>query len=161
MARKTDDALLSAHAILTALRSSIRVLRWGMFALVVVYLASGITNIGPNEVGLILRLGKVLPQIHQPGLLFAFPNPIDEVVKVPVKTLLYKRGRCERAKTRAHIFIQCDILTLSRAMLISFAPSFRRVTRLPIPLHMYLPRKTEMKFLEPFYIRLHAARWRV
>jgi modulator of FtsH protease HflK len=87
MARKTDDALLSAHAILTALRSSICVLRWGMFALVVVYLASGITNIGPNEVGLILRLGKVLPQIHQPGLLFAFPNPIDEVVKVPVKTL--------------------------------------------------------------------------
>jgi modulator of FtsH protease HflK len=82
-----DDALFSAHAVVAALRSSIRVLRWGMLALVLVYLASGITVIKPNEVGLILRFGKVLSQVHQPGLLFAFPQPIDTVVLVPTKTV--------------------------------------------------------------------------
>jgi membrane protease subunit HflK len=87
MSRKQDDALFSAHAILAALKGSIRVLRWGMLALVVVYLASGITVVKPSDVGLIVRFGRVLPQIHQPGLLFALPEPVDEVVMVSAKSV--------------------------------------------------------------------------
>jgi modulator of FtsH protease HflK len=87
MARNSDDALLPAHAILAAIRSSLKLLGWGILALAFVYLSSGITIIQPNEVGLTLRFGKVLPQIHPPGLLFALPAPMDEVVKVPARTV--------------------------------------------------------------------------
>src|SRR5271156_1461282 len=85
MSRNREDALFSAHAILAALKSSIRVLRWGMLALVLIYLGSGITVVGPEDTGLVLRFGKLLPVIHQPGLLFALPAPIDEVIRVPSK----------------------------------------------------------------------------
>ncbi len=87
MSRRNRDALFSAHAMLAALKSSIRVLRWGMGALVLVYLFSGITTIGPNENGLVLRFGKLLPHAHPPGLLLALPLPFDEVVRVPRKTV--------------------------------------------------------------------------
>jgi membrane protease subunit HflK len=87
MKRKREDALFSAHAILGALRSSIRVLRWGMLVLVVVYLCSGITVVKPNERALILRFGRALPKSAPPGLLFAFPPPIDEVLILPAKSV--------------------------------------------------------------------------
>jgi membrane protease subunit HflK len=87
MARNSNDTLLTAHAILAAMRSSLRLLAWGIIALAFVYLSSGITVIQPNEVGLTLRFGKVLPKIHPPGLLFALPAPVDEVVKVPARTV--------------------------------------------------------------------------
>ncbi len=87
MSRNKEDALFSAHAILAALKSSIRVLRWGMAGLVLVYLGSGITMIQPNENGLILRLGKLLPHAYPPGLLFALPQPFDEVIPVPAKSV--------------------------------------------------------------------------
>lgn len=87
MSRRREDALFSAHAILTALRSSIRILRWGMLVLVLIYLCSGITVIGPNERGLVLRFGRALPKSAPPGLLLAFPAPIDEVVRLPAKSV--------------------------------------------------------------------------
>lgn len=87
MSRRKIDAAFSAHDVLAALRSSVRVLSWGMVALVAIYLASGLTVVGPNEVGLILRFGKLLPPCHPPGLLWALPQPVDEVIKVPVKSI--------------------------------------------------------------------------
>jgi len=87
MSRKNNDALFSAHAILAALKASIRVLRWGMAGLVLVYLGSGITTIGPNENGLVLRFGRLLPHAHPPGLLIAMPQPFDEVIRVPAKSV--------------------------------------------------------------------------
>jgi membrane protease subunit HflK len=87
MSRRREDALFSAHAILAALRSSIRILRWGMLVLVLIYLCSGITVVGPNERGLLLRFGRALPKSAPPGLLLAFPAPIDEVVMLPAKSV--------------------------------------------------------------------------
>jgi membrane protease subunit HflK len=87
MSRRREDALFSAHAILAALRSSIRVLRWGMLVLVLIYLCSGITVVAPNQRGLILRFGRALPKSAPPGLLLAFPPPIDEVVMLPAKNV--------------------------------------------------------------------------
>jgi modulator of FtsH protease HflK len=87
MSRRREDALFSAHAILAALRSSIRILRWGMLVLVLIYLCSGITVIAPNQRGLVLRFGRALPKSAPPGLLFAFPPPIDEVVMLPAKSV--------------------------------------------------------------------------
>jgi membrane protease subunit HflK len=87
MSRRREDALFSAHAILSALRSSIRILRWGMLVLVLIYVCSGITVVKPNERGLILRFGRALPKSAPPGLLFAFPAPIDEVIMLPAKSV--------------------------------------------------------------------------
>ncbi|MGH8092122.1 MAG: protease modulator HflK [Chthoniobacterales bacterium] len=87
MKQKREDALFSAHAILAALRSSIRVLRWGMLVLVLIYLCSGITVIAPNERGLVLRFGRALPRTAPPGLLLTWPAPIDEIVRLPAKSV--------------------------------------------------------------------------
>ena len=56
----------------------------------VLYLLSGITIVKPDEVAVILRWGRLVGstpalQEHGPGLLFALPQPVDEVVRVQVK----------------------------------------------------------------------------
>jgi membrane protease subunit HflK len=86
MSRK-NNAVFSANAVLEAMRSSIRILTIGMIVLVLFYLSSGITVVRPNEVAIVMRFGKIIAFPHPPGLLFAFPTPIDEVIRVPVKTL--------------------------------------------------------------------------
>jgi membrane protease subunit HflK len=58
-----------------------------MLVLVLIYLCSGITTVGPNQRGLILRFGRALPKSAPPGLLLAFPEPIDEVVMLPAKSV--------------------------------------------------------------------------
>lgn len=60
--------------------------------LIMFYLFSGITFIESNEVALVLHFGKLsgnsqLEQIHQPGLLLTFPEPVDQIVRVPVKVI--------------------------------------------------------------------------
>ncbi|HEY0257886.1 MAG TPA: FtsH protease activity modulator HflK [Candidatus Methylacidiphilales bacterium] len=87
MNQRRNNSLFSAHATLETLRASIRLLALGMIAIVLFYLSSGITVIGPSEVGLVLRFGKLSGDAHPPGLLLAFPPPIDEVIKVPVKSV--------------------------------------------------------------------------
>ena len=60
-----------------------------LVAVVVVCIAlSGIRVVKSGEVALILRFGKLVgntyeEQVHEPGLLFAFPYIIDEVITVP------------------------------------------------------------------------------
>jgi membrane protease subunit HflK len=58
-----------------------------MLVLVLIYLCSGITVVRPNERGLVLRFGRALPKSAPPGLLLAFPPPIDEVVMLPAKSV--------------------------------------------------------------------------
>ncbi|PQO38033.1 protease modulator HflK [Blastopirellula marina] len=58
--------------------------------LLVLFWASGITMVQPNEVALVLRLGKLVgdtpgAQVHPPGILLAWPYPIDQVIRIPVK----------------------------------------------------------------------------
>src|SRR5215475_14273465 len=76
--------------VLEALASGLRSFRWVALVLFIIYLCSNITIVQPNEVAIVLQLGKLAgdgpdDQIKQPGLLFAFPYPIDRVIRVPVK----------------------------------------------------------------------------
>lgn len=76
--------------ILEAVASGLRSFRWVALALLLVYVCSDFTVVRPGEVALVLRLGKLEgatrdEQIKQPGLLLAFPAPIDRVIRVPVK----------------------------------------------------------------------------
>jgi len=65
-------------------------MHWWIATMAVLYLLSGITTVKPDEVAVILRWGRLVGdmpalQEHGPGLLFAFPQPIDQVVRVQVK----------------------------------------------------------------------------
>ncbi len=65
-------------------------MHWWIVTMAVIYALSGITIIRADEVAVILRWGHLVGdtsalQQHGPGLLFAFPRPIDEVVRVQTK----------------------------------------------------------------------------
>lgn len=71
-------------------RAGAKIIRWLALGLFVLFWCSGVTTIGPGEVGLVLRCGRLTgtsptDQVRQPGLLLALPYPIDEVIRVPVK----------------------------------------------------------------------------
>jgi len=65
-------------------------MHWWIAAMAVMYLLSGITVVRSDEVAVLLRWGRLVGdtpalQEHGPGLLFAFPKPVDQVVRVQVK----------------------------------------------------------------------------
>jgi modulator of FtsH protease HflK len=67
-----------------------RRMHWWIATMAVLYFLSGITIVRPDEVAMILRWGRLVGatpalQEHGPGLLFALPRPIDQVVRVQVK----------------------------------------------------------------------------
>lgn len=81
-----DEA--SSQALSDALRSSFVIIRILMIGLVVVFLGSGFFTVGPQEKAVKLRFGKPVGEgdtmLLGPGAHWAFPYPIDEVVKIPV-----------------------------------------------------------------------------
>jgi len=67
-------------------------MHWWIGAMAVLYALSGITVVRAGEVAIVLRWGRLVGatpalQEHGPGLLFALPRPIDQVVRVPVKRI--------------------------------------------------------------------------
>ncbi|MDD2708393.1 MAG: protease modulator HflK [Verrucomicrobiae bacterium] len=83
--KKTTGA--GVRAILEGMQATIRILRWGILALSLVYFLSGFTIVGPNECAVILRFGRLLPGIHASGLLPGFPVPVDEIIKIPINQI--------------------------------------------------------------------------
>ncbi|MBI5385286.1 MAG: protease modulator HflK [Verrucomicrobia bacterium] len=77
----------AGQALAETLRSSFFVIKILMVLLVAVFLCSGITIVGPQERAILLRFGKPVGEGEQavlkPGFHWAFPAPIDEVVKIP------------------------------------------------------------------------------
>ena len=70
------------------LTTSVKYFKWIVLVIVVGILLSGIRTVNQGEVAVILRFGKLCgdtyeEQVHQPGLMFAFPYIIDEVITVP------------------------------------------------------------------------------
>lgn len=62
-------------------------------AVVIFICFSGVRFIKSGEVGLVLRFGKLVgdnyeEQVHKPGILFAFPYLIDEVITVPTEQII-------------------------------------------------------------------------
>lgn len=76
--------------VFEGLQAGLRMFRWVMLLLLVLFCFSGIQEVDPDQVGLLLRFGRLqgqspATQVHEPGLLPAFPYPIDEVIQVPAK----------------------------------------------------------------------------
>lgn len=76
----------AGESLLGALVSTMSLLGWLLLALVLLYLGSGITRVAPHESAVIYRLGVLQPRVHAPGLLFAWPAPVDRVVTIPTGT---------------------------------------------------------------------------
>ena len=76
-----DDA--RTRALTEALQSSFKVARVIMVILAVAFFGSGITKIDNNKQALHLRFGKFKDTLP-PGLVWAWPYPIDEIVQIPV-----------------------------------------------------------------------------
>ncbi len=67
-----------------------RRMHWWIATMAALYALSGITIVKPEEVAMVLRWGRLVGdtpalQQHGAGLLFAFPRPIDEVIRVQTK----------------------------------------------------------------------------
>jgi len=77
-----------AQPAVEVLGALIRRAHWPLALLFFLYLFSGVTAVGTDEVALVLRFGRIVgdspgEQVHSAGLLWALPRPIDEVVRVP------------------------------------------------------------------------------
>jgi membrane protease subunit HflK len=77
-----------ARALEEALRSSFVIVKIVMFLLAALFVFSGMKTVGPQERAVILRFGQPTGgdtgQLLGPGLHWAWPYPIDEVVTVPI-----------------------------------------------------------------------------
>ena len=76
-----DDA--RTRALTEALQSSFKVIRVIMVILAVAFLGSGITTVENNKQALHLQFGEYKETLS-PGLHWAWPYPIDEIVQIPV-----------------------------------------------------------------------------
>ena len=78
----------STQALSEALRSIFGIIKVVLVILVVIFFSSGIFQVKQNESAVILRLGKPVGTgtdvALKPGLHWAFPYPIDEIVKIPL-----------------------------------------------------------------------------
>jgi|TARA_B100000959_G_scaffold224210_1_gene237748 membrane protease subunit HflK len=72
------------RALAEALQSSFKVIRVLMVILAIAFIGSGITKVNENEQALLLRFGEHKKTLD-PGLRFAWPYPIDEIVKIEVE----------------------------------------------------------------------------
>jgi len=82
-----DDA--ATQALSEALSSSFKIVRFLLAGLVVLFVLSGMFTVEPNELAVKLRFGRPVgvgaeQQLLKPGWHWAFPYPIEEVVKIPV-----------------------------------------------------------------------------
>jgi membrane protease subunit HflK len=75
------------RALGDALRSSFAIVKIAMIVMAVVFCFSGVFVVKPQQQAVVFRFGRLVgPPDHQllgPGLHFAFPRPIDEVMKIP------------------------------------------------------------------------------
>jgi membrane protease subunit HflK len=77
----------STQALSEALRSSFTIIKIIMVVLVGLFLLSGFFQVGTQEKAVILRFGRPVGEdraLLGPGPHFAWPYPIDEVVKIPI-----------------------------------------------------------------------------
>jgi membrane protease subunit HflK len=83
---ETQDA--GSQALAEALRSSFVIVKIAMAALIVVIFTSGIFTVGPQEKAIVLHFGKPVGEGQKmllgAGLHWAWPQPVDEVVRIPI-----------------------------------------------------------------------------
>jgi modulator of FtsH protease HflK len=81
-----EDA--GSRALSEALRSSFVIVKIVMIGFVLAFFFSGVFVVQPNQEAVVLRLGRPVgfgaQRLLKPGLHWALPYPIDEIVRIPV-----------------------------------------------------------------------------
>jgi membrane protease subunit HflK len=85
-----DELDAASKSLSEALRISFIILKVIMIVLIVFFLASGFETVDSREQAIVLRFGKIRgageKRLLGPGAHWILPYPIDEIVKIPVKT---------------------------------------------------------------------------
>jgi len=84
-----------SRSLADALRISFVVLKIVMVVLVVLFFSSGVFTVGPDEQAMVLKFGQIRgdtaeKRILGPGLHWAVPYPIEEVIKFPGKNTVQR-----------------------------------------------------------------------
>lgn len=84
-----EELDVANKSLTDALGVSFSILKIIMVILVILFISSGIFSVQSEEQALVLRLGKIRgvgeSRLLGPGFHWAFPEPIDEIVRIPVK----------------------------------------------------------------------------
>ncbi|MEK7781048.1 MAG: SPFH domain-containing protein [Verrucomicrobiota bacterium] len=95
-----------AQALADALHSSFGIVKFVMAVLFVVFLFSGFFTVGPREKAIKLRFGKPVGEgdkvLLGSGAHWAWPYPIDEVIKIPITEV-------QEVRSRSHWFMQTAV----------------------------------------------------
>ncbi len=88
-----------SQALADALHSSFGIVKFVMVVLFVVFLFSGFFTVGPREKAIKLRFGKPVGEgenvLLGSGAHWAWPYPIDEVIKIPITEVQEVRSRTQ------------------------------------------------------------------
>jgi membrane protease subunit HflK len=84
-----------SKSLAEALRISFAVLKIIMAVLIVLFFTSGIFTVAPDQRAMVLRFGKIRgdttdSRILGPGLHWAVPYPVEEVIKLPARNTVLK-----------------------------------------------------------------------
>jgi membrane protease subunit HflK len=76
--------------VFQGLEAGLKLFRWIVLVLTVLFCVSGVQTVTKENVGLLLRFGRLQgaslkDQVKQPGLVLALPHPIDQLIQVPIK----------------------------------------------------------------------------
>jgi membrane protease subunit HflK len=86
---QSEDMDAASRSLTEALKISFSVLKIIMVVLVVLFFASGVFKVDQDSEAIVLHFGKIRGDIEDkvlgPGLHFAWPEPIDKIIKIPVK----------------------------------------------------------------------------
>ena len=82
----TETPLDAAQRSLAdALRTSFRILKFAMIVLVIAYFLSGVFTVEQSKQAMVLRLGRPVGEKRYPGMHWALPAPIDQIIEIPVR----------------------------------------------------------------------------
>ena len=78
----------TSKAVYAGLDAGMKLFKWIVLLLVILFWFSGITSVKPGNVGMLMRFGKLQGEgdariMMKPGLALALPYPIDEVIQTP------------------------------------------------------------------------------
>jgi membrane protease subunit HflK len=89
--KRLDELDAAGRSLTNALQVSFGILKVIMILLLFLLAFSGVFRVQPDEEALVLQFGKFRGEgedrVLKPGLKFAFPEPISEVIKIPVQKI--------------------------------------------------------------------------
>lgn len=86
--RPQEQLDAAGRSLTGALQVSFTILKLIMVVLLLLFLFSGIFQVQQDEEALLLRFGRIVgpaeDPVIKPGIKFAFPEPINEIIRIPV-----------------------------------------------------------------------------